>query len=281
MTIIGAIILALAAGITEVFPVSGTGHFYILDRVIGVSLNQAERQSLQGVIYLGTALALLLFYRREAGEMLRALAVLLGVRRPGRQDRNNTFSLRQLLLLSISSLPMLAGLVLLPTVRKLEAGEFGLLWISAALVFSGLLFYFSMRSARQKRSLRDMTLGNCLLIGLSQLPTVFPGLSRAGFTMSVALMLGYDGTSAFTCSGLMGIPVFLAAGLLNVLQADSLGVVSTPALLSLAVLFLSAVTGILALYWFSAKIRETRLTGFAFWCWGASIVSLVLFLISA
>ena len=99
--------------------------------------------------------------------------------------------------------------------------------------------------------------------------------------MSVALMLGFDGESAFVYSGLLGIPSFLAAGLLNVLGAADAGVVSTPVMLSMSVFFLSAVTGIMALRRFTVRVRESRTVGVAFWCWGAAIVSLVLFLISA
>ena len=282
MTIVGAILLALAAGVAEILPASGTGHFYILDRLLGVSFNQAERQALLGAVYLGSALALLLYYRREVSESLKALAVLLGLRRPDRRDRAaGAYSLRILLLLLVSALPMLGGLLLLPLVRRMEAGEFGLLWISGALAVSGVLFYFSMRGSRQKRDLQELTLRSSLLIGLAQLPAVFPGLSRTGFTMSAALMLGFDGSSAFVYSGLLGIPTLLAAGLLNILGADRLGEISTPLPMSLAVFFLSAVAGILTLYRFSGKVKESRATGAAFWCWGAAILALVVFLVSA
>ena len=281
MTIVGTIILALIVGLTEVLPVSGTGHFYILDRLFGVSLNQAERLSLQGVIYLGTAFALLMYYRAEVGEIARDLGVLTGIRRPSRDDPSNGFPLRLLLLLILSAIPLLAGLFLLPTVRRVEEGEFSLLWIAAALTFSGLLLYFSARSARQVRGLQDMTLGSCLLIGLAQIPAVFPGFSRTAFTLSAALLLGFSGESAFRYAGLLGIPTFLSAGLLNLRQAGDSGSVSTPSLLSLSVFFLAALMGIAALSWFSGSLKEKRPTGFAFWCWGSAILSLVLFLISA
>ena len=65
MSIFTAIILALAAGITEMFPVSGTGHLNILAKLLGVQAAGAEFRAFRGAALLGCALALLLFYRRE------------------------------------------------------------------------------------------------------------------------------------------------------------------------------------------------------------------------
>ena len=80
MTWLGAILLAAAAGVTEILPVSGSGHFYLIEKMLGLELSAADTAAFRSALYGGTALALVLFYHRRLGQMLRDL--LVGSRKP-------------------------------------------------------------------------------------------------------------------------------------------------------------------------------------------------------
>ena len=273
MTVFAAVILALAAGITEIFPISGTGHLYILAKLFGVSTAGAEFQSFRGMLYLGVAFSGLLFYRTQLYDMLRENLVLFGLARPVSRQRGEPFGRRLGQLLLFASLPMLPALLLNGLRLDMERGTHALAIISGLLCLSGAVLYFAARGARGRRDVYQMTLSDAVITGLIQMLTIYPGLSRSGFTVSVLMARGIDSVSAAEFTGLMGVPVFLAAG-----SAGGSFASAPYLILGFA---LAALTGFFAHRLFADWMARRRPTAFAFWSWGAAVLALILFLISA
>ena len=170
MTWLGTILLAVAVGAAEIFPVSGSGHFYILEKLLGLELSAADRTACLAVLNGGAALALLIFYHRRAGEM-RLI-------RPAARRRAPSLPRRQLQLLLLASLPMLGALLLRRPRLFVENHEAALAFVCLLEAVSGVLIYFAGRGARGKRDLRQMTASDGLALGCAQILSVFPGLSR-------------------------------------------------------------------------------------------------------
>ncbi len=281
MTIIAAVLLALAVGVTELLPVSGTGHLYILSELLGISFTGAVFRSVRGMLCLGGAFAGILFYRTQLADMLRETLVLCGLSRPRTRQRGEPFGRRLALLLLMGTLPMAPALLLNGLRRRLEEGDYTLVAVSLLLCVSGAVLYFVARSARGKRTIHQMTLADALTAGLVQVLSVFPGVSRVGLTTAVLLGRGMDGPAAAEFSGLMGVPVLLAAGALELIGAGSSGeaMAATPYLI--LAFALSALAGFFTLRFFTDRMEYRRPTGFAYWSWGAAILALILFLASA
>lgn len=126
-----------------------------------------------------------------------------------------------------------------------------------------------------------MTLSDAVYTGLAQILSLFPGLSRTGFTVSVLLSRGMDCSAAAEFAGLLGVPVLLGAGLVQ-LAAAKAGEGSFAAAPYLILGFaLSSLASFFTLRVFTEHMSRRRPTGFAYWSWGAGILSLILFLISA
>ncbi|MFN3328226.1 MAG: undecaprenyl-diphosphate phosphatase, partial [Fervidobacterium pennivorans] len=64
-----------------------------------------------------------------------------------------------------------------------------------------------------KKSLNDISYTDALIIGIFQAFAILPGISRSGFTLIGALLVGMNRTDAFRFSFLMSLPVTLAAGI--------------------------------------------------------------------
>lgn len=281
MTILAAVLLALAAGVTEIFPVSGSGHLYILAELLGVPVSGAVFQSFRAMLCLGVSFSGVLFYRTQLFDMVRENLVLLGLLRPGLRQRGEPFGRRLGQLLLLAFLPMLPALLLNSLRQRLEQGDFALAGIGLLLCVSGAVLYFAARGARGKRSIHQMTLSDALAAGLVQILSVFPGLSRVGLTAAVLLSRGLDGPAVAEFTGLMGIPVFFGAGVTQLISAAGRGTpMAGPAYLILG-FALSAIAGFFALRFFTELMSRRRPTGFAFELWGAAILALILFLISA
>ncbi|MBQ1410408.1 MAG: undecaprenyl-diphosphate phosphatase [Oscillospiraceae bacterium] len=281
MTILAAVLLALAAGITEILPVSGSGHIYLLAEILGVPVTGAAFQSFRAMLLLGVGFAGLLFYHAHLKEMLQENLVLLGVIRPPKRERGVPFGRRLGLLVFMAALPMVLAFFLNTLRKQIETGDYALLYICALLILSGIVLFFTARSARGERIIREMTLHDAILTGIVQILTVFPGLSRSGLVVSVLLHRGMNGTAAAEFAGLLGIPVFLASGLVQLISAGGgTGSLATAPYLILG-FALSALVGFFTLRFFTDLMAHRSPTVFAYWSWGAGVLSLILFLISA
>jgi len=78
------------------------------------------------------------------------------------------------------------------------------------LLFALLLAYAAL-SARELRDEYQLSLSAVVLIGCAQVLALIPGTSRAGITMTAALMLGQNRTAAARFSFLFAIPTIFGA----------------------------------------------------------------------
>ncbi len=128
----------------------------------------------------------------------------------------------------------------------------------------------------QTRPLADLSWKEALLVGLAQAAALIPGISRSGVTMVAGLGVGLSHEDAARYSFLLGTPLIGAAAVLEVPQ-----LVGLPAATLGLVLLGMGMAGVAAFLRtkFLLKYFETgRLHPFAYYCWGAGLLSLVLFL---
>jgi undecaprenyl-diphosphatase len=118
----------------------------------------------------------------------------------------------------------LAGLIVVGTLPVVAAGFLARDWIAANLhgvavvawaniVFACLL-WAADRYGLLLRRVQHMRLVEALVVGLAQVLALVPGTSRAGVTMTVARLLGYEREEAARFSLLLAIPAIAGAGLL-------------------------------------------------------------------
>ncbi len=128
----------------------------------------------------------------------------------------------------------------------------------------------------QGRPLASLSWKEALLVGLAQALALIPGISRSGVTMVAGLGVGLNHEEAARYSFLLGTPLIGAAAVLEVPQLVGLPV----ATLGLVLLGMG-VAGVAAFLStkFLLKYFETgRLHPFAYYCWGAGLLSLIFFL---
>lgn len=281
MTILAAVLLALAAGITEILPVSGSGHIYLLAELLGVPVSEGEFRSFYAMLLFGVSFAGILFYHTQLMDMLRENLVLFGLLRPTNRERGVPFGRRLGQLVFLALLPMPAAFLFNGLRVRIVSGDYRLVYVCVLLILSGTVLFLSARAAREKRTIHQMTLRDAVLTGAVQTVTVLPGLSRSGMTVSVLFHLGLNGAATAEFVGLLGIPVFLISGLIQLISAGAGegSIASAPYLiLGFAV---SSLAGFFTLRFFTDFMAHRRPTVFAYWSWGAGILALILFLISA
>src|SRR5262245_45879055 len=92
--------------------------------------------------------------------------------------------------------------------------------VASATLIGGVLFLVVEYWLRQRSLSGQVTWSIAIAVGLSQLlAAAFPGTSRSGVTILVALVLGLSRPAAAEFSFLLGIPTLLAAGALQTYSA--------------------------------------------------------------
>jgi undecaprenyl-diphosphatase len=209
MDLLQLIVLALVQGITEFLPVSSSAHLILIPELTGWT---DQGTAVDVATHLGALLAVIIYFRRDAAQMLQEA---LG---PGGERTRENEGL--LLKVIVATVPVvLAGLML----RDLVAGDLRsgvvIAWMTIAF---GILLYLADRT-QGTRSLGEMNLRDAALIGFAQAMALVPGVSRAGVTMTAARFMGYSRAEAARFSLLLSIPAILAASALVGYELQSNG----------------------------------------------------------
>jgi len=139
------------------------------------------------------------------------------------------------------------------------------------LATGGLLWSTRGRNAGS-RAVAAMTVKDALLIGLMQGLAILPGVSRSGATISAALFLGIERSTAGRFSFLLSIPAIAGALLLEI-RSGVTSSASAPLLLAGGAA--AAVTGWLALIALLRVVNSGHLHRFAPYCWALGAAVLV------
>ncbi|AJK45835.1 undecaprenyl-diphosphate phosphatase [Burkholderia plantarii] len=203
------VFLSVLQGVTELFPVSSLGHTLLVPALIGMHIDKHAPQLLPFLValHLGTALALLWYFRTRWCALVRGFfASFAG--RPN-DDAHMMWAL------IIGTIP--AGLVGLVLEKRIEHVFHDLRIVAAALMVNGVLLWWGdrLQRSRQHRAPEKLTFGQAFFVGLAQIGALIPGFSRSGLTMIAGNAAGLTTEKAAEFSFLLGTPIILAAGVLE------------------------------------------------------------------
>lgn len=193
------VLLGIIEGITEFLPVSSTGHLLLAEHWL-----PHQTDLFNTVIQCGTVLAVIVVFTNRLKQLL------FQWQEPATRDY--LFKL-----VAAFVITGIGGLILKKCHFRLPETTTPV--ASATLI--GGVFFVVVEQWLKKRPLSDqITWRVALAVGLSQLlAAVFPGTSRSGVTILVALVLGTGRPAATEFSFLLGIPTLLAAGGLQIASA--------------------------------------------------------------
>ena len=189
--IIEVLILSAIQGISEFLPISSSAHLILVS-----SLYEFKSSSLliDISLHLGSLFAIIYFFRKE----------LLDI-------KNNQ---RILGLIALGSFPLIVvGYFLYTTgiiysLRNIEV----IAWTT--LIF-GIILYIADKSRFDKKISANLNFQSILIIGLFQIFSLIPGVSRAGITMTAARILKFNRVDSGKISFLLSIPALSGASFLG------------------------------------------------------------------
>jgi undecaprenyl-diphosphatase len=255
-----AIVLGIVQGATEFIPVSSSGHLVIVPWLLGW-----ERPGLlfDTVLHWGTLISIFIVFWRDLIDITGAS--IRSIFRRSLADPNARLGWY----IVVGTIPAAGlGLLFSDFVEDLfhSPAAAGFFLLVTALLLAG-----SEQMAKRmqlRKTTQTLTWTDAVIIGLAQAAALAPGISRSGSTIAAGLARNINRESAARFSFLLGTPVFLGAGLLQVGKALATDPATLYAQIPILVvgLVVSAITGFLAIRFMLSYLRNHTLYLFAGYC---------------
>ena len=193
-------ILSLIQGITEFLPISSSSHLIIISEYLDFENQKLE---IDVSLHIGSFFAVIVFFRSDIFNFIKNKDLFLKI--------------------IIGSIPvMVAGYLLvkfnlIDQIRNIKV----IGWTT--LVF-GILLYISDKFDIQKEINANFTFKSAIFIGVLQILSLIPGVSRSGITITGARILNFKRYDAAKISFLLSVPTLAAVslfGLNNLVQSQN------------------------------------------------------------
>lgn len=285
VSVLIALVLGVVQGIFEFVPVSSTSHFVIAQiwlegrGSLTLAPDSPDLMLFDLVIHLGTVVSIVVVMRQPLRQLFGGLFTELrtGVRFDAPATRYSLLMLFTVLVTGVLGL----------TFRDLLLTGFrSLPLIATALIVTGFVIWStdSMHAGRTFgpfrfgwREPQQITVGIAIALGVAQALALYPGISRSGITIFVALLVGMQRETAARYAFLVAIPTIIAATgfeMTSMLYAPG---VYTIGFTPLAVGFLSAaLVGTVALITVLKLLEAARFRVFSFYVWALALTVIVI-----
>ncbi|MCK2238924.1 MULTISPECIES: undecaprenyl-diphosphate phosphatase [unclassified Crossiella] len=205
MTWLEALVLGVVQGLTEMLPISSSGHLRIVSELF---FGRDAGASFTAVTQLGTEAAVLIYFAKDIFRLVGTW-----FRGFGNAAVRQTQDYRLAWYVIIGTIPIsVLGLLFKEQIRTSGRN----LWVvGTTLVVFGLVLGAAELYGRQKRTVEQMTLKDGLIMGCAQAMALVPGVSRSGGTITAGLFIGLNRAAATRYSFLLAIPAVVAAGIFS------------------------------------------------------------------
>ncbi len=204
MDFIEAGIFGLLHGVTEPLPLSSSGHLVLLLDFFAIPANYFL--ILESVLFLSSALAIMVYFRRTIWILVQAL-----LRKLGRLPTNEK-DIHQLQGLFFGSVVAVIGMCILDSVVQMFVFDQMLIVGVCMLLASLFLMYVEWKYyTSPNRSGFSPVVG--LRMGCWQVLAIIPGLPRLGLLIAGGMLNGLSRKDAARISYLLSIPVLIALGI--------------------------------------------------------------------
>jgi undecaprenyl-diphosphatase len=268
MTLLQSIILGIIQGLTEFLPISSSAHLVITPYILGWEIPIQEAFIFDVLVQLGTLLAVIVFFWKDLYSIITGVINGLIHKNPFSEPAS-----RLGWVLVLATIPaVLAGVLVKKPIEQVFSNPIAtglLLFGTAALLVVAELF------GKRMRQIEAISWLDALIIGLFQVISLLPGISRSGSTISGGMIRNLERPSAARFSFLMSVPVMLGAGAMAIVDLIQLPDFSAQIPTLVVGFITSAVVGYFSIRWLLAYLVSRRLFPFAIYCVVLAMVVLI------
>lgn len=274
LNLLESLFYGLVSGLSEILPVSGPAHRQLMLQLLGES---GEQGLLRLMIHIGILAALYYSCQNHILRMIRAQKLS---RIPKRKRRRplDVRSLMDLSLLKTMAIPVILALLVYNRVSALASKR---ILMSILLFVNGIVLYVPQYLPGSNRDSRTLSRVEGICMGLGGALSVVPGFSATGLIASVGSVCGVDKSYGFSMTLLLNMVLICGQLISDILATASAGLAGITLLavvsyiLAGAAAFAGAYVSIRVL---RALLKEHSMGIFAFYCWGLSLFTFILYL---
>ena len=226
--------LSVIQGVTEFLPVSSSSHLILISEYLDF---KDQSLSIDISCHIGSFFAVLVYFRKDVYNFFENKVLFAKI--------------------LVSSLPVLivgfflAESGLIDNIRNLKI-------IAWTTIVFGILLYISDNFKIEKNLENNFTIKSAIFIGVFQVLSLIPGVSRSGISITAARFLNFKRFDAVKISFLLSIPTLGAVsifGLTNLISSKDFSF----SLLNLISIFFSFIFSLITINFFLKYIKKSNL----------------------
>jgi len=227
-------LLSLIQGITEFLPISSSSHLIIFSKYSGF---ENQSLSIDISLHIGSFLAVITYFYKDIINLIKNKELLFKI--------------------FTASIPvMFFGFFLVQTnlIEKLRNIQV----IGWTTLIFGVLLYMSDKCKLKKIISTDFSYKSAIFIGLFQILSLLPGVSRSGISITAARFLNFKRFDSAKISFLLSIPTLGAVsvfGLKNIFTSQDVNI----SILNFVSIFLSYIFSLITISYFLKYIKKFSL----------------------
>ena len=228
------LILSIVQGVTEFLPISSSSHLIIISDYINF---QEQSLSIDVSLHIGSFLAVIAYFYKDIFNFIENRELLVKI----------LFSSIPVILIGY----FFVQINLIQELRNIKV----IGWMT--FIF-GILLFISDRFKLQNNIKQNFGIKSAMIIGIFQILSLIPGVSRSGITISAARLLCFKRYDAAKISFLLSIPTLGAVsifGLKNIFFSSNLNY----SILNIASILLSFIFSYITIKYFLKYIKKFSL----------------------
>jgi len=262
--------------VTEFLPISSSGHLSIAQNLLGLGVEGADDVFFDVLLHLGTLAAVFIAYWPDIKEMVLEFVQMIRDAVSGGTGGRIPPARRLILLIVVGTLPLFLVLPIMDLVEGLYSNTF---FVGAALLVTGLMLYFCDRLQRGRKTERNATLADVLVVGVGQAIATCPGISRSGMTICAGCFCGFERKFAVRFAFLLSIPAVLGANILKIKDVVEAGVDVKLIPIYIIGVLVAGVSGYFSIRLVRMVADKGKFGAFAYYCCAAGSVTVILSLL--
>ena len=207
------LILSIIQGVSEFLPVSSAAHLVLVSNYYSFT---SQNLLIDICLHLGSLLAITFYFRKDFFDLIKNINFLIKI------------LVGTIPIIPIGYIFYQTGLI--DQLRNLEV----IGWMT--LVFA-IVLYLSDKSKISKKINENFNNKSAIFIGIFQVISLIPGVSRSGITISSGRMLGFSRYDSAKISFFSSIPTLAAASILGIFNIYKEGSTELNFLAIIAVIF--------------------------------------------
>ncbi len=233
-------ILSTIQGVTEFLPISSSSHLILISEFLNF---QNQNLFIDVSCHIGSFFAVLIYFRNDIFNFIK-----------------NKILFAKIL---ISSLPvMIVGYFLVESgiidkIRNIEI-------IAWTTIIFGILLYISDKFKIEKNVKNNFSFKEAIFIGIFQILSLVPGVSRSGIAITAARLLNYNRIDSAKISFLLSIPILGAVsffGLKNIVFSNDIFFTK----INIASILLSFIFSLITINFFLKYLKRFSLNIFVYY----------------